>query len=83
MIPPALIQEVIQELPSLITENDLHVSQVNDYDCMLQPCNESYGFLSILAGVAVLVINDGNMSYSICKKCGCGHIGSCDLAILL
>lgn len=79
MIPPALIQEVIQELPSLITENDLHVSQVND---IKQPCNESYGFLSVLAGATVLVINDGNVSYGICKKCGCGKITSCNLVIL-
>ena len=82
MIPPTLIQEVVQELPSLITENDLHVSQVND--CMLHPRNnESYGFLSVLVGVAVLVVDDGNVSYGICKKCGCGCIGSCDIHILL
>ena len=65
MISPGLIQEVVQELPSLITENDLHVSQVLEHVQHFLVMS----FLTVLVGVTISVIDDGDVSYSFCKKC--------------
>ena len=83
VITTNLMQEVVQELPVLITENDLHVSQVCVYVCtyihsmflmthMVSP--------SQLAGTAVFIINDGDMSCGCCEECGCGL--TCSILLL-